>query len=116
MLAAEIHLFSGDAAQGLTMIDGQPKVDWLRGQLLLHQVEPEAGAAEQAFRSALDEARTRFNRSLELRAALSLARLWREQGRHCQSRDLLTPIVGWFTEGFETQDLVDAKALLRELA
>jgi len=116
MLAAEIHLFAGDAAQGLAMIDGQPSADWLRGELLLHLIEPEVEAAERAFHSALVEARTRSSRSLELRAALSLARLWREQGQHRQCRDLLTPIVEWFTEGFATQDLVDAKALLRDLA
>jgi hypothetical protein len=53
--------------------------------------------------------------SLELRAATSLARLWRHQGERAQGRDLLAPIHGWFTEGFETQDLKDAKALLDEL-
>jgi class 3 adenylate cyclase/tetratricopeptide (TPR) repeat protein len=116
MLAAEIHLFAGDAAQGLAMIDGQPSADWLRGELLLHLIEPEVAAAERAFHSALVEARTRSSRSLELRAALSLARLWREQGHYRRCRDLLTPIVEWFTEGFETQDLVGAEALLRDVA
>jgi tetratricopeptide (TPR) repeat protein len=115
-LVAEIHLFAGDAAQGLAMIENHPRADWLRGELLLHLVEPEVAAAERAFHSALAEARKRSSRSLELRAALSLARLWREQGQHRQCRDLLTPIVEWFTEGFATQDLVDAKALLRDLA
>jgi predicted ATPase len=54
-------------------------------------------------------------RSLELRAATSLARLWAEQGKRAQARDLLEPVYGWFTEGFETQDLKDAKGLLDEL-
>ena len=54
--------------------------------------------------------------SLELRAATSLARLWRDQGKRAQARDLLAPVYGWFTEGFDTADLKDATALLQELA
>ena len=54
-------------------------------------------------------------RSLELRAATSLARLWRDQGKRAEARDLLALIYGWFTEGFDTRDLIDAKALLEEL-
>ena len=54
-------------------------------------------------------------KAFELRAATSLARLWRDQGKRAQARDLLAPVYGWFTEGFDTQDLEDAKALLDEL-
>ena len=54
-------------------------------------------------------------RSFELRAATSLARLWRDQGKRAEARDLLAPIYAWFTEGFDTQDLIDAKALLEAL-
>ena len=55
-------------------------------------------------------------KSLELRAATSLARLWRDQGKRAQARDMLAPVYGWFTEGFDTADLKDARALLDELA
>ena len=61
-------------------------------------------------------AREQGTRSFELRAATSLARLWRDQGKHTEARDLLAPIYGWFTEGFDTRDLKEAKALLNGLA
>ena len=64
---------------------------------------------------AIDTARSQQAKSLELRAATSLARLWRDQGKRNEARDLLAPVYGWFTEGFETADLKDAKALLAEL-
>ena len=65
---------------------------------------------------ALEVARAQGARLLELRAALSLARLWRDQGKVAQARELLAPVYGWFTEGFDTRDLKEAKALLEELA
>ena len=71
--------------------------------------------AGQNFHRALTIARAHQSRSLELRAATSLARLWREQGKRAQAHDLLAPVYGWFTEGFDTADLKDAKALLDEL-
>jgi predicted ATPase len=70
---------------------------------------------ENSFVRALDVARRQQAKSLELRAAASLARLWGEQGRRGEARDLLAPVYGWFTEGFDTPDLKDAKALLDEL-
>ena len=72
--------------------------------------------AEQLYNRALVLAREQEARSLELRAAVSLARLWREQGRTKEARELLAPLYGWFTEGFDTPDLVEAKALLDALS
>jgi predicted ATPase len=89
----------------------------LKGELLLaqagtrHQVQE----AEACFHQALSIARHQQAKSLELRAAMSLARLWQHQGKHNVAPELLTPIYGWFTEGFDTADLQDAKALLDEL-
>jgi predicted ATPase len=77
---------------------------------------PDPAKAEESFRTALAIAREQDTRGYELRAATSLARLWREQGRRGEARDLLAPLYGWFTEGFDTADLKDAKALLDELA
>ena len=73
-------------------------------------------AAEELYRKALTIAREQEAKLWELRAAASLARLRRDQGRHAEARDLLAPVYGWFTEGFETQDLKEAKALLDDLA
>jgi predicted ATPase len=66
------------------------------------------------YREALAVARRQQARSLELRAATSLARLWRDQGKQEEARELLAPVYGWFTEGFDTRDLKEAKALLDE--
>ena len=68
------------------------------------------------FTRALAVARQQQAKSWELRAAMSLARLWRDQGKVQQARELLAPVYGWFTEGFDTRDLKEAKALLEELA
>jgi predicted ATPase len=84
-----------------------------RGQLLLRQGRSEA--AEELYRTALSIAREQEARLWELRAAASLARLRRDQGRRAEACDLLTPVYGWFTEGFDTPDLKEAKALLDEL-
>ena len=72
-------------------------------------------AAVTAFQQAIKIAQDQSARSLELRAATSLARLWRDQGKRTEARDLLAPIYGWFTEGFDTPVLQDAKALLDQL-
>jgi predicted ATPase len=76
----------------------------------------EVGKAQDYFERALDIARRQQAKSRELRAAISLARLWRDQGKVQQARELLAPVYGWFTEGFDTRDLKEAKALLEELA
>ena len=76
---------------------------------------PDPAKAEDSFRTALAIAREQGTRGYELRAATSLARLWREQGRRADAHELLAPICGWFTEGFDTPDLKEAKALLAEL-
>jgi predicted ATPase len=85
-----------------------------KGQLLLRQGHSEA--AEELYRKALSIAEEQEAKLWELRAAASLARLRRDQGRRAEARDLLAPVYGWFTEGFDTADLKDAKALLDELA
>ena len=72
--------------------------------------------AEASFNQALDIARHQQAKSWELRAATSLARLWQSQGKHQEAYDLLAPVYGWFTEGFDTADLKDAKALLQKLS
>jgi len=84
-----------------------------KGQLLLRQGRSEA--AEELYRKALSIAREQGAKLWELRAAASLARLRRDQGRHTEARDLLAPVYGWFTEGFDTPDLKEAKVLLDEL-
>ena len=88
----------------------------LRGELTGRLPHPDPAKAEESFRTALAIAREQGTRGDELRAAASLARLWREQGRRGEARDLLAPIYGSFTEGFDRQDLKEAKALLEELA
>jgi predicted ATPase len=88
----------------------------LQGAFLLRQAVPEVAQAEACFQQALAVARRQQARSYELRAAVSLSRLWQQQGKRAEARELLAPIYGWFTEGFETADLQDAKALLEGLA
>ena len=88
----------------------------LRGELLLRQSSTPDAEAETWFRRALDVARSQQAKSLELRAATSLAHLWHAQGEHSKARDLLSPVYGWFTEGFDTVDLKAANALLAQLS
>jgi predicted ATPase len=87
----------------------------LRGELTGQLPHPDPVKAEHSFRTALTIAREQGTRGYELRAATSLARLWREQGRPREARDLLAPLYDWFTEGFDTADLKEAKWLLKEL-
>ena len=86
------------------------------GEIALMSAEPDAAKAQTHFERALEVARAQQARSWELRAAVSLARLRRDQGKPDEAQDVLAPICGWFTEGFETMDLREAKALLEELA
>jgi predicted ATPase len=88
----------------------------LQGELLLHLDIPDAPQAEACFHQALTLARRQQARSWELRAAMSLSRLWQGQGKRAAARELLEPIYGWFTEGFETADLQEARTLLEALA
>jgi predicted ATPase len=84
--------------------------------LLIGSLSPDQAEAEASFRKALAIARDQGTRGFELRAAINLARLLRDEGQCTEARDLLAPVYGWFTEGFNTQDLKEAKALLDELA
>jgi predicted ATPase len=86
------------------------------GEIALKSPDHDAAKAEAYFERALAVARQQQAKSWELRAATSLARLWRNQGRTVEARKLLAPVYGWFTEGFDTRDLKEAKALLAELA
>ena len=88
----------------------------IAGEIALLSPEPDAAKAEAYFERALVVARQQQAKSWELRAAMSMARLWRDQGKRDEARTLLAPVYGWFTEGFDTLDLKEAKALLDELA
>jgi predicted ATPase len=127
-LLAEAYGSAGQAEEGLHLLaealvhmdtTGErhyaSEVYWLKGELLLRQAIPDEAQAETCWHQALDIARHQQTRALELRAAVSLARLWQHQGKRHEAHDLLTPVYHWFTEGFETPDLQEAKALLDEL-
>jgi len=88
----------------------------LQGELLLARSAGYDAEAETCFRQALDIARRQQAKSWEPRAAMSLSRLWQRQGKRTEAYDLLAPIYGWFTEGFDTADLQEARALLEALA
>jgi predicted ATPase len=128
-LVAEAYGKAGQPADGLRLVDEalataertrerwcSAELDRFRGALLLALPKPDQPEAEACFRKALAVAREQDARMWELRAATDLARLWRDQGRRAEAHDLLAPVYGWFTEGFHTPDLKDAKALLEELA
>jgi predicted ATPase len=88
----------------------------IKGELLMVQAPADEQRAEACFQSALKVARGQSAKSLELRAAMTLSRLWQKQGKQTQARQLLAGVYGWFTEGFDTSDLKAAKALLEELS
>jgi predicted ATPase len=124
---AEAHFRAGEFDDALTTLDGadqtavaagdchyQAELYRLRGAVLA--ATGDRAEAASWFQQAIDMARSQQAKSLELRAATSLARLWQAQGKRAQAHDLLAPVYGWFTEGFETADLKDAKALLDELS
>jgi class 3 adenylate cyclase/tetratricopeptide (TPR) repeat protein len=94
----------------------EPYVDCIAGEIALKSPQPDVVKAEASFERALAVARKQQAKSWELHAATRLARLWRDQGKVQQARELLAPVYGWFTEGFDTRDLREAKALLDALA
>jgi predicted ATPase len=127
-LLAEAHGTMGQPEAGLTVLAEALRVvdktgaRWyeselyrLKGALLLQQSLDNQAEAEACFHHALDIARNQQAKSFELRVATSLARLWQSQGKHQEAHDLLASVYHWFTEGFDTADLKDAKALLEEL-
>jgi predicted ATPase len=109
-------------AEALTWVDTtgerhfEAEVYRIKGELLLQQAVPDTPQAEACFQQALAVARHQQAKSWELRTAMSLSRLWQRQGQRTEARELLSPVYGWFTEGFDTADLQEAKALLEELA
>jgi predicted ATPase len=128
-LLAEAHQEGGQAEEGLALLaEAQERVTKtgerayeaevrrLKGDLLLALPTPDPAEAEAAYLGALEVARRQGAKSWELRAATSLARLWKQQGRREEARSLLAPVFDWFTEGFDTRDLRQAQALLDELA
>ena len=94
----------------------EAEVTRIAGEIVLLSPEPDVAKAEAYFARALAVAQKQQAKSWELRAATSMARLWRDQGRRQQARELLAPVHGWFTQGFDTLDLKQAKRLLDELA
>jgi predicted ATPase len=127
-LLAEVHGDLGRPAEGLEVVQEgldhaaqtgerfyEAELHRLRGELLLRSPGGEA-SAEGCFLRAIELARSQGAKSWELRAATSLARLWADEGKRAQADALLAPVYGWFTEGFDTADLKEAKALLEGLA
>jgi predicted ATPase len=127
-LLAEAHGILGEPetaltalAEALMLVDTtgerwyQSELYRLKGELLLQQHADNQAEAESAFQQAIHVARSQQAKSFELRAATSLARLWHQQGKRQEAHDLLAPVYHWFTEGFDTLDLQDAKALLDKL-
>jgi predicted ATPase len=108
-------------AEALTLVDTTEERWWeaelhrLKGELLLALSTDNAAQTETCFHQALDIARRQQAKSLELRGAMSLARLWQRQGKRTEAYELLAPVYGWFTEGFDTAALQEAKTLLEEL-
>jgi predicted ATPase len=108
-------------AEALAVVDKTGERYWeaelhrLKGELLLVLSTDNSTEAEACFRQALDIACRQEAKSLELRAATSMSRLWHQQGKRQEAHDLLEPVYGWFTEGFDTADLQDAQALLETL-
>ena len=127
-LLAEAYMETGRLEDGLSVLTEalaaadehedrhhEAEIHRLKGELLLRQDDSSAAEAQSCFLRAIDVARKQSAKSFELRATTSLARLLNEQGRSDEARTMLAEIYGWFTEGFDTADLKDAKALLDEL-
>ena len=129
MLLAEAYGIQGEPEKGvavlveaLTVVETtgersyEAKIHRLKGELLLQQNADNQTDAETCFQQAIAIAQNQQAKSFELRTATSLARLWQHQGKRTEAYELLAPIYGWFTEGFDTADLQEAKALLDALA
>jgi predicted ATPase len=95
---------------------GEAEVHRIAGEIALKSLAPDPEKAEAYFERALTIACQQQAKSWELRAAMSMARLWRNQGKREEARELLAPVYGWFTEGFDTLDLQEAKKLMDELS
>jgi predicted ATPase len=128
-MLAEVCVHLGRIEDGLqalaeahTLVQQQEERWWeaevhrLRGVLLLRQPGTPQAEAKDWLQRALDVARRQEAKSLELRAAMSLSRLWQQQGKQAEARELLAPVYAWFTEGFDTADLQEAKTLLEALS
>jgi len=128
-LLAEAYGKAGQRDEGLTalaealaLVDKngerfyEAELHRLKGELLLSRSRDDHAAVAASFHAALTVARHQQAKSLELRAAMSLSRLWQQQGKRPEAYELLAPVYGWFTEGFDTPDLQQAKALLEALA
>jgi predicted ATPase len=117
----QVEAGRGVLAEALTLVDTTEERWWeaellrLKGELLLALSTDNAAQAETCLHQALDIARRQQAKSLELRAAMSLSRLWQQQGKRAEAYQLLGETYGWFTEGFDTADLQEARALLAEL-
>jgi predicted ATPase len=111
----------GQSEEGLRVAEAalarheRAEVYRLKGELLVSRSTAHQAEAERCFSQALEIARHQQAKSLELRAAVSLSRLWQQQGKRAEAYELLAPIYGWFTEGFDTADLQEAQALLEAL-
>jgi predicted ATPase len=127
VLLAEVMGDAGQVAEGLCLVtealtafetsgrgDALSEVYRLQGELLLRQAVPDVAQAQACFQQALAVARRQQAKAWELRAATSLARLWQQQGKPADAHALLASLYGWFTEGFDTADLQEARALLEE--
>jgi predicted ATPase len=128
-LLAEAYGIMGQPEAGLTVLAEaltlageageqcfEPEMYRLKGELLLQRSADHHTEAQACFQQAIAVARRQRAKSWELRAAMSLSRLWQQQGKRAEARQLLAPIYGWFTEGFDTADLQEARALLDALA
>jgi predicted ATPase len=126
-ILAQAYVHSGQFASGITMLQKamsmvnthddryyEAELYRLKGEFLAGNPS-NMGEIEQCFQQAITIARRQCAKSLELRAAMSLARLWEQQGRRIEAHTLLAEIYGWFTEGFDTADLQEAQAMLKQL-
>jgi predicted ATPase len=93
----------------------EAEVHRVLGEVLWRRPDADIDAAHAAFQTSLHVARAQEAKSYELRAAMSLAQLWQSEGRRREARDLLAPVYAWFTEGFDTRDLIAARELLKTL-